>query len=68
MSVLRVLECTRVTYNTASLIDHIWATDTEENYRNYIIKSDISDQFPVITQFNHVLECSPFTHHGKINH
>ena len=42
---------TRVTDNTASLIDHIWSNQIEKNISNYIIYTDISDHFPVVSCF-----------------
>lgn len=42
---------TRITDTTASLIDHIWASNVEPNISNYIIKTDITDHFPVVSQF-----------------
>lgn len=42
---------TRVTENTASLIDHIWTNQAESNTSNYIIHTDISDHFPIISRF-----------------
>lgn len=45
---------TRVTNDSATLIDHIWITRTEDNIANYIIHSDITDHFPVLSQFNSI--------------
>lgn len=42
---------TRVTNNTATLIDHIWSTQIEYNINNYVIQTDISDHFPTFSQF-----------------
>lgn len=41
---------TRVTSTSATLIDNIWTSQPEENISNYIIQTDISDHFPVISQ------------------
>lgn len=43
---------TRVTDITATLIDHIWSTQVGTNTGNFIIRTDISDHYPVISQFN----------------
>ena len=42
---------TRVGHNTASLIDHIWSNQTELNLGNFIINTDITDHFPVVSYF-----------------
>lgn len=42
---------TRVSSTSATLIDHIWATQLEDNIGNYIIETDISDHFPTVSQF-----------------
>lgn len=42
---------TRVTDTTASLIEHIWTTQIENNINNLILETDISDHFPIISQF-----------------
>lgn len=42
---------TRVTSTSASLIDHIWATHLEGNTGNYIVETDISDHYPILSQF-----------------
>ena len=42
---------TRVSDNSFSLIDHIWSSKAELNVGNYIIHTDISDHFPVISRF-----------------
>lgn len=45
---------TRETDTSASLIENIiWATENEASYRNSIIKSDISDNFSVLSEFTH---------------
>ena len=41
----------RITETTATLIDHIWTSQLESNVGNYIIHSDISDHFPIFSQF-----------------
>ena len=43
---------TRVTNTSATLIDHIWSTQIEENIGNYIIQTDITDHFPTVSQFS----------------
>ena len=42
---------TRVTATSAILIDHIWSTYVENNVGNYVIKTDITDNFPVVSLF-----------------
>ena len=42
---------TRVTDNTASLLDHLWTTEIEFNLGNFIIETDFSDHFPILSQF-----------------
>lgn len=42
---------TRITNTSATLIDHIWTTQLDMNIGNYVIDTDISDHFPVISQF-----------------
>lgn len=42
---------TRVTDNSATLIDHIWTTRPSKNIKNCIIYTDITDHFPVFSQF-----------------
>ena len=42
---------TRVTDTSASLIDHIWTSQVETNTSNFILETDISDHFPVLSQF-----------------
>lgn len=44
---------TRATSTSATLIDHIWSTQIEQNIGNYIINTDITDHFPVLSQFKH---------------
>ena len=43
---------TRVTATSATLIDHIWSTNVENIVSNYVIKTDISDHFPIVSLFN----------------
>lgn len=43
---------TRVTATSATLIDHIWSTFVENNIGNFVIKTDITDHFPVVSSFN----------------
>ena len=42
---------TRVTTTSSTLIDHIWSTQIETNIANYVIKTDITDHFPVMSVF-----------------
>lgn len=42
---------TRVTGNSATLIDQIWTTNFEDNISNYIVYADITDHFAVYSQF-----------------
>lgn len=46
-----ITKATRVTDTSATLIDHIWVTRTENNINNYILQTDITDHFPVVSQF-----------------
>ena len=38
---------TRVTYTSATLIDHIWSNDTMHNVKSGIVYTNISDHFPI---------------------
>ena len=42
---------TRVSDTTASIIDHIWSDQVECNLNNFIIHTDITDHFPIASQF-----------------
>ena len=42
---------TRITNASATLIDHIWTTQMDKNIGNYIIDTDITDHFPILSQF-----------------
>lgn len=42
---------TRVTNTTASIIDQIWTTEIDSNMNKFIVHSDITDHFPVMSQF-----------------
>lgn len=42
---------TRVAATSSTLIDHIWSTQVENNVANYIIKTDITDHYPVVSVF-----------------
>lgn len=42
---------TRVTATSATIIDHIWSTFIENNVGNFVIKTDITDHFPVVSLF-----------------
>lgn len=42
---------TRISNNSASLIDHIWTSKTESIIGNYIVYTDISAHFPVVFQY-----------------
>ena len=46
-----ITKSTRVTDNTASILDHLWSTEVESNISNFIIETDLSDHFPTISQF-----------------
>lgn len=50
---------TRVSSTTATLIDQIWSTQVEANIGNYIIHSDVSDHFTVVSQFRYEPSCHP---------
>ena len=52
---------TRVTRTSATLIDHIWTSQPEENIGNYVIQTDISDHFPTVSQFR--FDSSPHRSH-----
>lgn len=46
---------TRVCDQSATLIDHIWTTKLDTNSGNYIIETDITDNFPLFSQsHNHI--------------
>ena len=47
-----IVKPTRVTDNSATLIDNIWTTEAEYNTRNNILYTDISDHFPIISSFS----------------
>lgn len=42
---------TRVSETSATLIDHVWTSVAECNTGNYIVYTDITDHFPLISQF-----------------
>lgn len=42
---------TRITDTSTTLIDHIWTSHIEFNCHNYIIATDITDHYPVVSQF-----------------
>ena len=42
---------TRVAANSATLIDHVWASISDKNSANFIIQDDISDHFLILSQF-----------------
>ena len=42
----------RVSENTATLIDHIWTTQVELNINNLRIHTDTTDHFPIVSHFN----------------
>ena len=44
---------TRITDTTATLIDHIWASHIDSNISNFIIQTDNSDHYPVVSQFKY---------------
>lgn len=41
---------TRVTSTSATILDHIWVSQPESNMCNYIISTNITDHFPVVSQ------------------
>lgn len=43
---------TRVCETGATLIDNIWSTDVDSNFKNIILYSDTSDHFPVLSYFS----------------
>lgn len=51
---------TRVTATSATLIDHIWSKFVENNVGNNVIKTDITDHFPVVSLFTRKCSISPF--------
>ena len=42
---------TRVTDTSSTLIDQIWTSQIENNVSNYVLKTDITDHYPVISVF-----------------
>ena len=46
-----IVKPTRVTSTSATLIDHIWTNNFNNNIKNGIIYTDISDHFPVFSVF-----------------
>ena len=56
---------TRVTDTTTTLINHIWTTQVETNVGNYIINSDNSDNFPILSQFKQEVASHPPTYVNK---
>ena len=42
----------RVTDETASIIDHIWSSDYNNLTKSYLLYSSITDHFPFCTCFN----------------
>ena len=42
---------TRITDSTATLIDQIWTSQVDNNVGNFIVQSDISDHYPIFSQF-----------------
>lgn len=45
------MKSTRVSDNTATLIDHIWTTQIETNANKIIIHTDTLDHFQISSQF-----------------
>jgi len=43
---------TRVTQNSATLLDHIWSNNIANNLCNGIVHTQISDHFPIFSLFN----------------
>lgn len=46
-----ITKATRITETSATLIDHVWVTSSENNISNYIMQIDIIDHFPLVSQF-----------------
>ena len=46
-----VTKPTRVADNSATLIDHVWASIADKNLANFIIQDDISDHYLIFSQF-----------------
>ena len=42
---------TRVTEKCATLIDHIWTSNTRNNIENCIVYTDVTDNFRIYSQF-----------------
>ena len=49
---------TRITHNTATLIDHVYTNSIRDNFDTSIIISDISDHFPILTILPEKKKCS----------
>ena len=47
LSVFAIYRSTRISNNSATLIDHIYTNATLNNFETFIILSDISDHFPI---------------------
>lgn len=56
-----ITKATRVTNTSATLIDHIWVTKTENNINNCTLQLDITDHFPVVSQFSNHSSFNPET-------
>lgn len=45
---------TRITTSSATPIDHVWISLVELNVANYVVKTDITDHFPIISVFKNI--------------
>lgn len=57
---------TRVTDTTTTLIDHIWSSQADTNTGNFIINTEISDHYPVISQFSTTVSHKPIVFYKRI--
>lgn len=48
-----ISKSTKVTETTVIFIDSIWTTQLKFNIGNYIIQTDITDYFPIVSQFKY---------------
>lgn len=51
-----VSKLTRISDTSATIIDHIWITNLEQNTSNMLLHNDISDHIIIISQFNIVTQ------------
>ena len=52
----------RIIPTSATLIDHIWSSLVEHNLANYIIKTDVTDHYPVLSILNVTNPNNPHLH------